>query len=596
MTQAKKSRTAKVPAKKPRKVKTSTRKSASKKQLTLTHKILVAAKLKRPARSKLGASAGFIAVPKSKSSRVVLAAIIIAFAGTATYFTFFSSAAVVTLAKVEAEKMTIPTTANKSPNSVTLWNNATLNGSFTTTAAADKITIRAKGDQCAGAPQMVLKVNGQQLYSVAVTATSYTDYTTAVSLPAATHSIELSFTNDHWLAGNCDRNLYIDRTTVYGTTTPTPAPSVSLSANPTSVTSGATSTLTWSSTNATSCTASGAWSGTKATSGSAATAALTANSTYSLSCTGAGGTTNVSANVTVTQSSGSAISPAPVTGWWSSSFENGSQEPTEWSTWFPSSAYGEWGQGKENEIDTPESFGIPRSHDNSTRVAKFYHPWQNGSTTMHHKLYKQWKGETATSSAWPSGVGTVPSVNTSPRDVSGRYMADFYIDPNPPQGWKNPGEANGSSGALMMQFKENYNDTSGVFHNESHTWLVLETWGVNDRRFILNAGSAARPYPAAPYIDADPYIGKWITIELRLYQHNRLELYIDGVLKTSFTQADWSVGRRYYVPGTQPAGVPNLSTTNVSSVAGWVFGAGYYSDREIEGYVDNAKVLPLSTL
>ena len=85
-----------------------------------------------------------------------------------------------------------------------------------------------------------------------------------------------------------------------GGTTVTPAPTVSLSANPTSVTSGTASTLSWSSSNATSCTASGAWSGTKATSGSQSTGNLTANSTFTLSCTGTGGTTNQSVNITVT--------------------------------------------------------------------------------------------------------------------------------------------------------------------------------------------------------------------------------------------------------------------------------------------------------
>src|SRR5258706_94317 len=49
---------------------------------------------------------------------------------------------------------------------------------------------------------------------------------------------------------------------------PPPAPTVLLTANPTSVASGAASILTWSSTNATSCLASVAWTGSKATSGS----------------------------------------------------------------------------------------------------------------------------------------------------------------------------------------------------------------------------------------------------------------------------------------------------------------------------------------
>jgi mannan endo-1,4-beta-mannosidase len=58
--------------------------------------------------------------------------------------------------------------------------------------------------------------------------------------------------------------------------------------------------LTWSSTNATACTASGGWSGSEATAGSKATGALNATATYTLSCTGSGGTATQSATVSVT--------------------------------------------------------------------------------------------------------------------------------------------------------------------------------------------------------------------------------------------------------------------------------------------------------
>jgi len=78
-----------------------------------------------------------------------------------------------------------------------------------------------------------------------------------------------------------------------------PTPTLTLSASPTSLTSGQSTTLTWSSTNATSCTASNGWTGTKATSGTQ-TLSPTANTTYTLTCTGAGGTTTQSATVTVT--------------------------------------------------------------------------------------------------------------------------------------------------------------------------------------------------------------------------------------------------------------------------------------------------------
>ncbi|HKE43990.1 MAG TPA: hypothetical protein VKB41_05575 [Steroidobacteraceae bacterium] len=85
-----------------------------------------------------------------------------------------------------------------------------------------------------------------------------------------------------------------------------PQPTVTLTANPTAVRSGETTTLTWSSSNATGCTASGAWSGNKGTSGTETSVALTANSTFSLSCTGAGGSSSAQpATVTIISSSGS---------------------------------------------------------------------------------------------------------------------------------------------------------------------------------------------------------------------------------------------------------------------------------------------------
>jgi hypothetical protein len=65
------------------------------------------------------------------------------------------------------------------------------------------------------------------------------------------------------------------------------------------VASGGSSTLTWSSTNATACAASGAWSGSEPVSGTRSTGALSSTATYTLTCTGAGGTATKSATLTV---------------------------------------------------------------------------------------------------------------------------------------------------------------------------------------------------------------------------------------------------------------------------------------------------------
>lgn len=76
------------------------------------------------------------------------------------------------------------------------------------------------------------------------------------------------------------------------------SPTASLTPSVTSVAQGGTVTLTWSSQNATSCTATGGWSGTQPTSGSVQTSPINATTTFTLACMGPGGTTTVSATVT----------------------------------------------------------------------------------------------------------------------------------------------------------------------------------------------------------------------------------------------------------------------------------------------------------
>ncbi|MBU3969034.1 hypothetical protein KJ991_02355 [Patescibacteria group bacterium] len=83
------------------------------------------------------------------------------------------------------------------------------------------------------------------------------------------------------------------------------APTVSLSSSPTSIAYGGSSTLTWSSINATSCSAN--WTSSTATSGTATKSNLTSSQTYTMACTGAGGSAQGSATVTV----GSAPPPPP---------------------------------------------------------------------------------------------------------------------------------------------------------------------------------------------------------------------------------------------------------------------------------------------
>jgi hypothetical protein len=90
-----------------------------------------------------------------------------------------------------------------------------------------------------------------------------------------------------------------DSVTVSVGAAPPAAPEVTLSANPTSVSSGDSTTLSWSSTNADGCTASGDWSGSLGTSGSMARNNLQVDQTYTLTCSGPGGSASDNVSVTV---------------------------------------------------------------------------------------------------------------------------------------------------------------------------------------------------------------------------------------------------------------------------------------------------------
>ena len=83
-----------------------------------------------------------------------------------------------------------------------------------------------------------------------------------------------------------------------------PAPTVQLLASPATINSGESVTLSWSSSDATACIASGDWNGAKATDGSELVDPLYANATFELSCSGDGGTALSSTDVSVIQTKG----------------------------------------------------------------------------------------------------------------------------------------------------------------------------------------------------------------------------------------------------------------------------------------------------
>jgi hypothetical protein len=88
---------------------------------------------------------------------------------------------------------------------------------------------------------------------------------------------------------------------LYATSVVYSPPTITLTSNVTSAAVGASIQLTWTATNASSCSASGGnWTGNKATSTTTESVLLAATTTYALNCTGLGGATTQSVAVTAT--------------------------------------------------------------------------------------------------------------------------------------------------------------------------------------------------------------------------------------------------------------------------------------------------------
>jgi hypothetical protein len=242
----------------------------------------------------------------SNFSRTQLIIVILIFAAVGGYILWQSFAAGNPVASLEAEQMILPaggsviTDVNASSGkAVDLSANGAATGSVNFTTAVTSLTVTARGKACQGSPQMVVALDGSSLINTTVSATGWTAYSAPANYAAGSHSLSVSFPNDFTKGKGkkaCSRDLYLDVTNFYGNVTPPPpVPTVSLSASPTSLSAGQAATLTWNSTNASGCTASGAWSGSQ-------------TSSYTLTCSGTGGSTSATTSVTVTAPQ---IPPAP---------------------------------------------------------------------------------------------------------------------------------------------------------------------------------------------------------------------------------------------------------------------------------------------
>jgi endoglucanase len=120
---------------------------------------------------------------------------------------------------IEAEAMSLPSSAGKvfadtsasAGQALLVWSNATATITRTTDAVSI-VRVRARGDQCNGAPRLIVRVDGSTVLSVLVPSTSWTNYeSSGIELPAGSHLVEIVYENNNVAPATCDRNLRIDR-------------------------------------------------------------------------------------------------------------------------------------------------------------------------------------------------------------------------------------------------------------------------------------------------------------------------------------------------------------------------------------------------
>ena len=112
-----------------------------------------------------------------------------------------------------------------------------------TLTSGSGLDIRARGDQCSGAPIMAVSIDGHLVGSVPVSTTSWGSYKVGASLSAGSHKVTTAFTND-LKTSTCDRNLRVDKVSVTPTVVSAPVTSPTPTPDPTPTPTTAPSTIT----------------------------------------------------------------------------------------------------------------------------------------------------------------------------------------------------------------------------------------------------------------------------------------------------------------------------------------------------------------
>lgn len=255
----------------------------------------------------------------AKRQLLLFAAVFALLGGYAVWKTYASTP----VASLEAEQMALPTNAiafddasASGGKAVRLAASGVLSGNVSLPSNSIVLKLKAKATPCGNTyPVVTVTVDGSTVSNITVNSIGWGSYSYVKSLAAGSHKVNLTvdvpLINFQTFTA-CNAVMFLDVVSFVDSPNMPPAPpSLSFSASPISIAPGSATTLTWRSSNTTSCNASGAWTGYKLTQGSAGTGPLYTTSRYVLSCSGPGGSTTGSVTVTVSSAPAPPAPPAP---------------------------------------------------------------------------------------------------------------------------------------------------------------------------------------------------------------------------------------------------------------------------------------------
>jgi len=354
-----------------------------------------------------------------------------------------------------------------------------------------------------------------------------------------------------------------------------PLPVMSFTAAPSGV--DTSSNLIWSS-SGDSCTASGAWSGTKAASGTQNTGAITAARTYTLTCTNQGGSVSQTVTVNPPPNGTITLTTAPA------SIEAGSAALLSWSTTNIKSctASGGWSGSKAvqgayatGSLTANTTYTLTCTGFKDEQVTKSVTvsviPVTSTGGTATQKLHVRGtasevagtvNGSVLTPAAGPKGVLDINGTGTATFDASGVWFWPYLPGGGRSTGWAHylftgsgvSGLINPAEGEVSFDLTSRYSKAewtaypSGNNDHRNHTvfdvWtdagatgasqvatLGFDRWGGRLNFSYRVPGMTSAPGYSIPAGSEDAFFGKDKTMSVRLtWKGGTAKLYLNGIL------------------------------------------------------------------